>query len=339
MTPVLPLELPAETLERCAQLTPRDDGKVRHRSRHGHFDVDDSNRERKAFLGPDLETGDDRFANVGYRLGLGRALAHAARNGRTARNDDAGLVSFQNDGELHVRSVADPPGVVRFDGLRGRPRSMLKLAVLISGTGSNLRAILRAIDEKRCHADVVAVIADRDAAGLALATERGIASSVVRPKDHADRAAWDTALAAKVASFSPDLVVCAGFMRIVGPAMIAAFPHRIVNVHPALLPSFPGTDGAAQAIAKGVRIAGCTVHLVDAGVDTGPILAQAAVPVLPSDDAHTLQARIQTHEHRLLPAVIDAVARGVIVLGERPTFTTTDAFAIDDALVSPHLGR
>lgn len=219
------------------------------------------------------------------------------------------------------------------------PWPMLKLVVLISGTGSNLRAILRAIDEKRCDAEVVAVIADRDAAGLAQATERRISNAIVRPKMYADRAEWDAALAAKVASFSPELVVCAGFMRIVGPRMIAAFPHRIVNVHPALLPSFPGTDGAAQAVAKGARIAGCTVHIVDAGVDTGPILAQAAVPVLPDDDAHTLQARIQVHEHRLLPAVIDAIARGLLVLGERPTFTTMDLFESGDSLVSPRLGR
>ncbi len=216
---------------------------------------------------------------------------------------------------------------------------MLELVVLVSGTGSNLRAILRAIDEGRCAAEVKAVIADRDAAGLALATERQIASAIVRPKTYADRADWDAALARKVASFEPDLVVCAGFMRVLGRAMIEAFPHRIVNVHPALLPSFPGTDGAAQAIAKGVRIAGCTVHIVDAGVDTGPILAQAAVPVLPGDDAHTLQARIQTHEHRLLPAVIDAVARGALVLGARPTLATGHDAAADDALVWPRLER
>jgi phosphoribosylglycinamide formyltransferase-1 len=216
---------------------------------------------------------------------------------------------------------------------------MLKLAVLISGGGSNLRAILRAIDEKRCDAEVVVVIADRDAPGLAHATERAIPNAIVRPKMYADRAEWDAALAAKVQSFAPDLVVCAGFMRIVGAAMIAAFPYRIVNVHPALLPSFPGTDGAAQAIAWGVRIAGCTVHLVDAGVDTGPILAQAAVPVLASDDAHTLQARIQTQEHRLLPAVIDAIARGALVLGEPPTLPTADAPDDAAALVWPRCER
>lgn len=212
----------------------------------------------------------------------------------------------------------------------------MKLAVLVSGTGSNLRAIAAAIDAGKCAATVVLVASDKESApALAFARERGIETAVVRPKDHADRAAWDVALAERVASTAPDLVVLAGFMRIVGAPILARFPHRIVNVHPALLPSFPGTDGPAQAIAKGVRVAGCTVHLVDAGVDTGPILAQAVVPVLPGDDAHALHARIQVHEHRLLPAVIDAVARGRITLGERPVISPELRFDAGAALVSP----
>lgn len=212
----------------------------------------------------------------------------------------------------------------------------MKLAVLVSGTGSNLRAIVTAIDAGACAARVVLVASDKESApALAFAAERGIATAVVKPKDFADRPAWDAALAARVAEAAPDLVVLAGFMRIVGASMLARFPQRIVNVHPALLPSFPGTDGPAQAIAKGVRIAGCTVHLVDAGVDTGPILAQAAVPVLPGDDAHALHARIQLHEHRLLPAVIDAVARGQIQLGNPPTFAATAGFDAAASLVVP----
>lgn len=212
----------------------------------------------------------------------------------------------------------------------------MKLAVLVSGTGSNLRAIARAIDEGHCAASIALVASDKESApALAFAKERGVETAVVKPKDFADRAAWDAALADRVAAAQPDLVVLAGFMRIVGAAMLARFPHRIVNVHPALLPSFPGTDGPAQAIAKGVRLAGCTVHLVDAGVDTGPILAQAAVPVLPSDDAHTLHARIQVHEHKLLPAVIDAIARGRIALGERPVFASDLPFGAESALVGP----
>ncbi len=211
----------------------------------------------------------------------------------------------------------------------------MKLAVLVSGTGSNLRAVAAAIDAGTCAATIALVASDKESApALAFAAERGIATTVVRPKDYADRVAWDAALAERIAIVAPDLVVCAGFMRIVGASMLARFPHRIVNVHPALLPSFPGTDGPAQAVAKGVRVAGCTVHLVDAGVDTGPILAQAAVPVLPSDDAHALHARIQVHEHRLLPAVIDAIARGGIVLGDEPVFRDV-VFDATHFLVSP----
>lgn len=197
----------------------------------------------------------------------------------------------------------------------------MKLVVLVSGRGSNLKAIARAIEAGACRASIAAVISDRHTAeALAFAAEQGIPTAAVRPKDFADKPAWDAALAEAAAVHAPDLVVLAGFMRIVGPAMLARFPHRIVNVHPALLPAFPGTDGPAQAIAKGVRLAGCTVHLVDAGVDTGPILAQGAVPVVPGDDAASLHARIQTVEHRLLPFVIDAIGRGAIVPGERPTF-------------------
>ncbi len=200
----------------------------------------------------------------------------------------------------------------------------LDVVVLASGRGSNLRSILAACDAGTCAARVVAVVSDKpDAPALTLARERGIATAVVELHGKADRPAWDERLAAAVARFlapseQPGLVVLAGFMRIVGPSMLAQFPHRIVNVHPALLPSFKGSDGPAQAIAAGVRLSGCTVHLVDAGVDTGPVLAQAAVRVIPGDDAAALHARIQRAEHVLLPAVLDAVARGVLVLAAVP---------------------
>lgn len=195
----------------------------------------------------------------------------------------------------------------------------MKIVVLASGRGSNLRAIARAIEVGECAATLVAVISDRaDAAALAFAAERGVSVRTVAPKSYSDRAAWDAALADEVASFEPELVVLAGFMRIVGPSMLGRFPARIINVHPALLPAFPGAHGARDALAHGARITGCTVHIVDAGVDTGPILAQAAVPVLEADDEATLQARIQRCEHRLLPRVIDAVARGELALGARP---------------------
>ncbi|HEY8427254.1 MAG TPA: phosphoribosylglycinamide formyltransferase, partial [Sandaracinaceae bacterium] len=191
---------------------------------------------------------------------------------------------------------------------------MLDVVVLVSGRGSNLRALLEAIEAGRCRARVAAVISDREKApALELARERSIRTVVVKPKDHPDRAAWDRALASAIAAYSPGLVVLAGFMRIVGAAVLERFGGRIINVHPALLPSFPGLDAPAQALAAGVRVTGCTVHLVDAGVDTGPILAQAAVPVLPGDDAERLHARIQPAEHRLLPAVVDWIATGALV--------------------------
>jgi phosphoribosylglycinamide formyltransferase-1 len=192
----------------------------------------------------------------------------------------------------------------------------LKLAVLISGRGSNLAAILRAVDAGRCAASVMLVVSDRaDAAGLDLARARGIATAVVRLQDHPDRSAWDSALAARTAEAAPNLVVLAGFMRLLGPAFLMRFPQHVINVHPALLPLFPGKAGPADAIAAGMRVSGCSVHVVDGGVDTGPVIAQAAVPILPSDDAARLHARIQRVEHVLLPRVIDAIARGEVVLG------------------------
>jgi phosphoribosylglycinamide formyltransferase 1 len=214
----------------------------------------------------------------------------------------------------------------------------LRLAILISGTGSNLRAICRAIDAGTCDASICAVISDKPgAAGLDFARERGLATHVIRFKDYAQRSDWDVALAACVVSCQPDLVVLAGFMRIVGAPLLAHFADRIINVHPALLPAFPGADAPAQAIRARVRISGCTVHVVDGGVDTGPILAQAAVPVATDDDIASLHARIQVHEHTLLPQVIDAIAGGLIVLGPQPQALAP--FRLDQALVVPTLVR
>jgi phosphoribosylglycinamide formyltransferase-1 len=190
-------------------------------------------------------------------------------------------------------------------------RGPLSLAVLVSGRGSNLAALLEAIDQGRCHARVAGVVSDRaDAPALELCARRGITTQLVLPRAFENRAAWDVALAAAVSELAPELVVLAGFMRLLGAPLLGRFPGRIINVHPALLPAFPGKDGPAQAVAARVSLSGCTVHVVDAGVDSGPILAQAAVPVLPDDDAARLHARIQHAEHRLLPAVVDAIARG-----------------------------
>jgi phosphoribosylglycinamide formyltransferase-1 len=191
----------------------------------------------------------------------------------------------------------------------------LSIAVLISGTGTNLQAICKAIDAGKCSATVSAVISDkREAGGLAFATERGIPTAVVSLADHEDRAAWDRTLAETVAGFDPELVVLAGFMRVVGSGFLRRFPGRIINIHPAILPLFPGTDGPGLALKARVRLTGTSVHVVDAGVDTGPIIAQAAVRVLPNDDRDSLHKRIQKAEHRLLPEVIDRIARGDVEL-------------------------
>jgi len=213
----------------------------------------------------------------------------------------------------------------------------LSLTVLISGTGSNLQAILAAIDAGRCDAIVRAVISDRAGAkGLSLATERNIPTVIVKLSDYESRSAWDAALTRTVQSFAPDLVVLAGFMKLVGEHMLAAFPRRVLNMHPALLPAFPGVDAPAQAIAARVRITGCTVHIVDGGVDTGPVVAQAAVRVLASDDAQALHKRIQRAEHKLFPAVIDGIARGAIALD--PAAGTGACSEEDTAiLISPQL--
>jgi len=190
--------------------------------------------------------------------------------------------------------------------------SRLRLVVLASGRGSNYSALVDAIANGRCDAEIVGVVTDKPGAGvLDRAHADGVETHVEPYAKGDDRDAWNARLTEAVARFSPDYVVLAGFMRIVAPTFIDRFPNRIVNVHPSLLPAFPGHDGPAQAIRAGVRITGCTVHFVDHGVDTGPILAQAAVPVLPDDDVARLHARIQVVEHRILAATLDALARGV----------------------------
>ncbi|MBX3247429.1 MAG: phosphoribosylglycinamide formyltransferase [Myxococcales bacterium] len=213
----------------------------------------------------------------------------------------------------------------------------MRVVALVSGQGSNLVALLEAIDGGRCAAEVVLVAADRPARAIELAAGRGIATATVPLRKGDDRAAWNHRLADAVAAARPELVVLAGFMRVLAPSFVRRFPRRIVNVHPALLPSFPGANGAADALAAGVRITGCTVHLVDEGVDTGPILAQAAVPVSQADDVMRLHKRIQRTEHRLLPAVVHAVATGALDL-DGPTWRDEGALS-DMPLYAPLLVR
>lgn len=197
-----------------------------------------------------------------------------------------------------------------------------RVVVLVSGTGSNLAALLEAHDDPAYGASVVGVVSNTSAApALAKAQAAGVATAVVAPADFPDRAAWDAALARAVEVFDPELVVLAGFMRILGEPFLARFGGRIVNTHPALLPSFPGAHGVRDALAYGVRVTGCTVHVVDAGVDTGPIIAQAAVDVRDDDDEASLHERIKAVERTLLVDVVGRLAReGFAVEGRTVRF-------------------
>ncbi|WP_072736298.1 phosphoribosylglycinamide formyltransferase [Rhodococcus triatomae] len=199
-----------------------------------------------------------------------------------------------------------------------RPSTPARVVVLASGAGTLLRALLDASREPGYPADVVAVVTDRACDALGHAADAGVVSTAVELRDHPDRAAWDVALTEVVSDFAPDLVVTAGFMKILGPAFLGRFAGRIVNTHPALLPAFPGAHAVADALAYGVALTGSTVHLVDEGVDTGPILAQEAVRVLPDDDEAGLHERIKIVERRLLVEVVAAVAeRGVVSDGRK----------------------
>ncbi|QLH22424.1 phosphoribosylglycinamide formyltransferase [Streptomyces sp. Rer75] len=202
--------------------------------------------------------------------------------------------------------MASPP-------LPARPGSPARLVVLVSGSGTNLQALLDAIADDGAAAygaQVVAVGADRrDIAGLERAERAGIPTFVCRVKDYASRAEWDAALAAETAAYAPDLVVSAGFMKILGKEFLARFGGRCVNTHPALLPSFPGAHGVRDALAYGVKATGCTVHFVDDGVDTGPIIAQGVVEVRDEDDESALHERIKEVERSLLVEVVGRLAR------------------------------
>lgn len=191
--------------------------------------------------------------------------------------------------------------------------------MLASGTGSLLQSLFEAAVGDY-PARVVAVGTDRDCRAVKLAEAAAVPAFTVRLRDHSDRAAWDTALTSAVAAHQPDLVVSAGFMKILGPQFLSRFPARVLNTHPALLPSFPGAHAVRDALAYGVRVTGTTVHLVDAGTDTGPVLAQRAVEVRDDDDEETLHERIKVVERGLLVDVLAAIAtRGVTWTGRKAT--------------------
>ncbi len=190
--------------------------------------------------------------------------------------------------------------------------------VLVSGSGTNLQALLDACADPGYGAEVVAVGADRHGIeGLARAQRVGIATFVHRVKDHQDRASWDRALAGSVAEHRPDLVICAGFMKLVGRDFLVDFEGRLLNTHPALSPSFPGMHGPAEALAYGVKVSGCTLFVVDDGVDSGPILAQAAVEVRDDDDVDSLHERIKVAERALLVDTVGRIAREGFTINDR----------------------
>jgi phosphoribosylglycinamide formyltransferase-1 len=206
------------------------------------------------------------------------------------------------------------------------------LVILISGRGSNMEAILDA----KLPARVAAVVSDSpDARGLAIAARRGIATAVVDHRRHADRAAFDAALAAEIERHGPDLVVLAGFMRILGEGFVTRHAARMMNIHPSLLPSFPGLHTHRRALEAGVRIHGCTVHFVTPGLDDGPIIVQAAVPVFPGDTEDALAARVLREEHRIYPQAIRWFCEGRVKLNAAGKVVIEAARAREQALLSP----
>jgi phosphoribosylglycinamide formyltransferase 1 len=186
-----------------------------------------------------------------------------------------------------------------------------RLGVLISGRGSNLQSIIDAIRRGELHAEIAVVVSNRaDAAGLVRAREAGLETVCMRQVDFASRDADDAALARELQGRRVDLVCLAGFMRLVGTPLLEAFPNRILNIHPSLLPAFPGLDAQQQALDYGVKVSGATVHLVSSELDAGPIVMQAAVPVQPGDGVESLSARILIEEHRLYPRAIALILDG-----------------------------
>jgi phosphoribosylglycinamide formyltransferase-1 len=195
----------------------------------------------------------------------------------------------------------------------GVPANPLRLGVLVSGTGSNLQAILDAIGAGSLSAEVKVVISNRpDALALERARAAGVPALAIPHRDFETREAFDRAVVAALREAGVDWVVLAGFMRVLTEELLNAYAGRVINIHPALLPAFPGVNAAAQALAYGVKITGCTVHFVELGVDTGKIIAQRAVPVEPNDDLGSLSARIHGAEHELFVSVLRDIAAGRI---------------------------
>jgi phosphoribosylglycinamide formyltransferase 1 len=209
---------------------------------------------------------------------------------------------------------------------------MKNIVILISGRGSNMEAVVRAAQAEQWPARIAAVISNKaDAGGLAFAQSHGIATAVVANKDFASRAQFDAALQQEIDRYAPDLVVLAGFMRILTPAFVAHYEGRLLNIHPSLLPLFPGLHTHQQALDAGQTVHGATVHFVTAELDHGPVVAQASVPVLPGDTEDTLAARVLVQEHQLYPRAIRlfiedrlSIADGLVnIANARPAATTS----------------
>jgi phosphoribosylglycinamide formyltransferase 1 len=222
-------------------------------------------------------------------------------------NDSRPLVDQQNDSRPPVDREND-----------SRPH-MARLGVLISGRGSNLQSISDAIGGGALDASIAVVISNRaDAPGLQRARDTGVEALHISPRDFVDRDAYDRALAGALLARGVTLVCLAGFMRLVGQPLLDAFPQRILNIHPSLLPAFPGLDAQRQALDYGAQVTGATVHLVTSELDGGPIVLQASVPVLPDDTVDTLAARVLIEEHRIYPAAIRIILDGRwTVIGRR----------------------
>jgi len=199
-----------------------------------------------------------------------------------------------------------------------QPVSRLRLAVLASGRGSNFEALQKEIDDQELPAVIRVVISDKEKAPvLEKARSRGIPACCINPGQFASKQLYEQELVRVCEDYEVDLVVLAGYMRIMGDTFIKSYLWRIINIHPALLPSFPGLNAQRQALEYGVRFSGCTVHFVDSGVDTGPIILQAVVPVYPDDDEDSLSQRILKEEHRLLPQAVRLIAAGRLELNGR----------------------
>ncbi len=195
---------------------------------------------------------------------------------------------------------------------------MLKIGIIASGRGTNAQCLINAIEEGRLSATIELIISDRPEAGvLERAKKHGLEHVLVRENEYVTRAEFDGEMMNLLKGRGVELVVLAGFMRVLGPAFIEAFPERIINIHPALLPSFPGLNVHKKAIKHGVKFSGCTVHFVDSGLDTGPIIIQAVVPLLDDDTEDTLAARILREEHRILPEAVSLIASGSITVTGR----------------------